>query len=156
MAILARRGKSRRFIRSCAGGAAVELAVVFPVLVLLLIGVADYGRVFFTSIAVANAARAGAEWGAQSSATAFGPASAITDFAKQDGAEAGAITVVTATSCRCGPNVVTCSTTPSCAGYGPPRAFVEVTASKTVSLILPYPGVPNNLQIVRKATFRAQ
>lgn len=156
MALFAKVGKSRRFIRSPAGGAAVELAVVFPVLVLLLIGVADYGRVFFTSIAVANAARAGAEWGANSPGNAFGPATNIENFAKQDGIEAGAITVAAATTCRCGPNVVPCSTTPTCAGYGVPRAFVEVTASKTVSLILPYPGVPNNLQIVRKATFRSQ
>ena len=45
------------------GGALAELAVVLPLLILIAIGVMDYGRVYFTAIAVANAARAGAEWG---------------------------------------------------------------------------------------------
>jgi Flp pilus assembly protein TadG len=134
----------------------VELAVVVPVLVLLLIGAADYGRFFFTSIAVANAARAGAEYGAQDKAFAYGPSTNITNFAKQDGAEAGTITVNSVVVCRCpDESTVTCLTG-VCSGYGEPRAFVEVTASKTVNLILPYPGVPNNILISRKAVFRVQ
>ena len=130
-----------------------EFAVAFPVLVLLLIGAADFGRFCFTSIAVANAARAGAEWGAQDTGKAFGTSTDIPDFAKYDGAEAGSITVVAQAFCKCpDESTVVCST--NCAGYGPPRGFIEVTASKTVNLILPYPGVPNNILIVRKATFR--
>jgi Flp pilus assembly protein TadG len=150
-----RRGSIGRFHRDPTGAAMVEFAVVFPVLVLLLIGAADFGRVFFTSIAVANAARAGAEWGAQNKDNAFGPSSEITDFAKQDGAEAGAMEVTSVTVCRC-PDASAISCTSTCGGYGPPRVFVEVTASKTVNLILPYPGVPGNIQIIRKAIFRAQ
>jgi Flp pilus assembly protein TadG len=134
----------------------VEFAVVVPVLVLLLIGAADYGRFFFTSIAVANAARAGAEWGAQDKSYAFGPSADITDFAEQDGAEAGAITVTAATVCKCPDESTVVCSTGVCGGYGPPRVFVEVTATKTVNLILPYPGVPNNIPITRKAIFRAQ
>lgn len=135
----------------------IEFAVVFPVLVLLLIGAADYGRVFFTSIAVANAARAGAEWGAQDKGKAFGSTTPITDFAKQDGAEAGAMTVTSATVCRCPDESAPAGgCTGTCLNYGPPRVFVEVTASKTVNLILPYPGVPNNILITRKAIFRVQ
>ncbi|MGK2962505.1 MAG: TadE/TadG family type IV pilus assembly protein [Gemmatimonadaceae bacterium] len=133
----------------------LEFAVVMPLLVVLLVGAADYGRVFFTSIAVANAARAGAEWGAQDKGKAFGSTTAITDFAEQDGIEAGAIVVSSATVCRC-PDETVLVCTSSCAGYGDPRAFVEVTATKTVNLILPYPGVPNNIQITRKAVFRVQ
>lgn len=44
------------------GAAAVEFAVVLPVLVLLLVGGADLGRCFYSTIAVANAARAGAQY----------------------------------------------------------------------------------------------
>lgn len=133
----------------------LEFAVVLPVLVLLLVGAADYGRVFFTSIAVANAARAGAEWGAQDKGKAFGSTTAITDFAKQDGVEAGTINVTSQTVCRClDESSPPCAS--SCPGYGEPRAFVEVTATKTVNLILPYPGVRNNIEITRKAVFRVQ
>jgi Flp pilus assembly protein TadG len=138
------------------GGAMVEFAVVFPVLVLLLIGAADFGRVFFTAIAVSNAARAGAEMGARTSADAFGPATNITNFAASDGADAGSITLSTVTTCRCGETDVSCAGTPLCVTYGPPRVFVEVTASKSVGLLIPYPGVTNPVLVSRKATFRAQ
>lgn len=46
------------------GAAAVEFAVVLPLLVLLLLGGADFGRCFYSAMAVTNAARAGAEYGA--------------------------------------------------------------------------------------------
>jgi Flp pilus assembly protein TadG len=151
---LLRRAPLGRFRADTAGGAMVEFAVVFPVLVLLLIGAADFGRFFFTSIAVANAARAGAEWGAFNAANAISQTS-IQNFAQQDGAEAGTVTVTSQRICRCGTTVTACSTL-NCDGYGPPKVFVEVTATKTVNLILPYPGVPNNIVISRTATFRQQ
>jgi Flp pilus assembly protein TadG len=46
------------------GAAAVEMAVVLPVLLILVIGCVDIGRAMATSIAVSNAARDGADWAA--------------------------------------------------------------------------------------------
>jgi Flp pilus assembly protein TadG len=42
------------------GAAAVELAIVLPVLFLIIAGIIDFGRFFFTQIQVTNAAREGA------------------------------------------------------------------------------------------------
>jgi Flp pilus assembly protein TadG len=140
--------------RSEYGGAMVELAVVLPVLILLAIGVMDYGRVFFTSIAVANAARAGAEFGAAVTGNQ-NDQTEIQNFAKLDGAEASPITVTSSTVCKCGGTVVTCSGS-TCAGYGVPRVYIQVTASKNVALLLKYPGLSTTVTISRTATFRAQ
>jgi Flp pilus assembly protein TadG len=137
------------------GGALVELAVAIPFLVLVCVGVMDYGRVYFTAVAVANAARAGAEWG---SIPIIGHAyenAAQESFAKLDGAEAGTMTVAASTSCKCGETTVTCGAS-LCAGYGEQKVYVTVTATKTVSLLLPYPGLPSSVTISRAATFRAQ
>ena len=41
----------------------VEFALVFPVLMLLLFGVIDFGRIFHVLIAISNAAREGARYG---------------------------------------------------------------------------------------------
>ena len=45
------------------GANLVELAILIPLLLLLLIGVADLGRAFYGKIAVTNAAREGARRG---------------------------------------------------------------------------------------------
>lgn len=145
--------KVKRFKVSSHGGAAVELAVVFPILVLLIIGVVDYGRVFYTSITVANAARAGAEWGAHNPFLATDTVE-MKNRAQADGQEAGTLIKSARYYCQCGgvPNG-TCSV---CGSGAAPEVFVEVTASKTVNMLLPYPGIPNNFSITRKATFRSQ
>ena len=135
------------------GGAMVELVVVLPILVLLAIGVMDFGRVFFTSISVANAARAGAEWGAFDVARTVQTTN-MQDFAKADGADAGTMTVTSNVVCRCAATVVACSSV--CGGYGDARVFVEVTASKPVNFFLNYPGIPSSITVSRTATFRAK
>lgn len=54
----------RRLIRSERGQAIVETALVMPVLLLLLFGILDAGRVFYAWIIVTNGAREGARVGA--------------------------------------------------------------------------------------------
>jgi Flp pilus assembly protein TadG len=131
----------------------VELAVVFPILLLLIIGVADYGRVFFTSITVANAARAGAEFGTRN-AGAVTDTAAMNAFAQADGNEVGTIDFTTRTYCQCGSAAQAC--TSFCTGGVAPDVFVEVIASKTVRTLLKYPGLPDSVNIRRKAVFRTQ
>ena len=145
--------KLRRFERSSLGGAAVELAVVFPVLVLLFIGAVDYGRLFYTSITVANAARAGAEWGAKDTFDSDN-STEINKFAQADGQEAGTLTLNSRQFCECFGATASCTT--SCSGGSAPEVFVEVIASKSVPMSLPYPGLPSAITVSRKATFRAQ
>ena len=142
--------RARRLNRR--GGAALELAVVFPILLLLIIGVADYGRVFFTSITVANAARAGAEYGAQSPATSVDTVG-MKLFAQADGNEVGSLTLAARYYCECGGSANPSCTV--CSGVAP-DVFVEVTATKAVAMLFRYPGLQDTVTIVRKATFRSQ
>jgi Flp pilus assembly protein TadG len=51
------------------GAAAVELAIVLPILVTVLLGATDFGRYSYSAIAVANAARSGAAYGSMNSFT---------------------------------------------------------------------------------------
>ena len=43
------------------GNALLETALAFPVLIVIVIGVIDYGRIFSTNLIAGNAARAGAQ-----------------------------------------------------------------------------------------------
>jgi Flp pilus assembly protein TadG len=146
----------RAFRRTDAGGAALEFAVVIPVLVLLGIGVVDFGRAFFTGIAVANAARAGAQWGAHT-VDASGKPDSMRIVAENDAQDIGSITVTTNRVCKCTTGVgVDCAGTCPTVGYEQPEVFVTVAVSKTVNFILRYPGIPQSMTFRDSATFRAQ
>jgi Flp pilus assembly protein TadG len=54
-----------RCFRDNRGGALVEFALTFPLLLLLCLGTTDFGRLFFHGVTVANAAATGAFYGAQ-------------------------------------------------------------------------------------------
>ena len=65
--ILGRRRGARR--RSHGGGfsagqSVVEFALVFPLMLLLVVAVADFGRLYVSAIAVEDAAREAADFGA--------------------------------------------------------------------------------------------
>jgi Flp pilus assembly protein TadG len=137
--------------RSETGGAMVELAVVLPVLVLMAIGVMDYGRVFFRSIMVANAARAGADWGAY--AKNYTNQAGMQAFTKLDAQEISNLKVSSQSFCLCGDATASCSS--SC-GSLPLRVLVEVTATDTVALLMNYPGLPNKIVVSQTARYRAQ
>lgn len=56
-------GPCRRIGRRRGGQALVESALLFPIVMLLVLGSADLGRVFYYGIALTNAAREGARHG---------------------------------------------------------------------------------------------
>jgi Flp pilus assembly protein TadG len=144
----------KAFRSSDRGTAAAELAMTLPLLALLAIGVADFGRMYFTGIAVANATRAGVQYGAQSTVTS-GNFTGMEQAARNDAADLGTISVLSGRFCKC-PDGSTPSCTSSCPSYGGPQVFVHVTASKTYSFLIAYPGLPSTIVVTRTATFRAQ
>jgi hypothetical protein len=76
------------------------------------------------------------------------------DFAQGDGQEAGTLTVSARRYCECGGAAHSCSS--ACGSGAAPDVFIEVTASKSLTTLLRYPGLPTTLAISRTATFRSQ
>ena len=151
---------------SQSGQALIELAFVLPMLLLLLLGVIEIGRYAYIAILVGNAARAGADFGAQNRTldTAGIQKAAQYDFAGSTNGTPGptngqaytALTVVSSQSCGCdsGGTVTpfSCSTDPdSCAAGSHWVVFVSVTASGNFSGLFNYPGIPSQLAISRTA-----
>jgi Flp pilus assembly protein TadG len=142
--------------KSTAAGAVIEFAVIIPVLVLLAIGVVDFGRAFFTGIAVASAARAGAQYGAQDVIATSADTAGMRVAAENDAHDIGTITVSTNRVCKC-TNGASIACNGSCGGsYDKPEVFVTVKVTKAYSMILRYPGIPSTLTFRDSATFRAQ
>lgn len=64
-------------MRSDGGQSLVEFALALPVLLLLLLGLADFGRAFYYTTIISNAARAGAAYLSQNPAAGQLPAANV-------------------------------------------------------------------------------
>ena len=62
--------RTYRFAADSTGQSLVELALALPVLLLLFLGLADFGRAFYYTSTIANAARVGAGYAAANASTA--------------------------------------------------------------------------------------
>jgi len=145
------------------GQSATEFAFALPVLALLLVVTTDFARVFFVSIAVNNAARAGAQYGSQSNTTAA-DSSSIKQAACNDygiTTLANCITALnpTATQCTCGTATVSdpaCSGNSYCQNAPSQANYVVVNTSATFNTILNYPGVPSSITLSGQAIMQVQ
>lgn len=137
------------------GQAFVELAVGLAVLVLLLVGAAEYGRLAYFSIEVTNAARAGVGYGAQSHVTASDSAGMI-QAALNDGSNVPGLSATASSFCTCptGITAVTCNSG-SCAG-GRFLESVQVNTTATVTPIFSYPGLSKTYTLTGQAVMRVE
>ncbi len=150
MVRLTRMGRSDR------GSSLVEMALLTPLLVLLVFGAGDFGRVMYYAITMGQAARAGAAYGSQSTGYAT-DTNGIRLATEEEAQNLGAITVTPQLVCECPSGTVVACTTASCATYGAPLAFVQVTATTTFTpLSALYPGIPNSTTLTRVAKVRVQ
>jgi Flp pilus assembly protein TadG len=138
------------------GSSLIETVILFPVLLLLCTGTMDFARVVYAGIEVANAARAGVQFGALTPGNS-GNTSGMVQAAKQDAADLG-VSGLTATArnfCECvgGTGEVDCSST-TCGTT--PSGYVSVTASYTFNTLAPWPGLPHSVALTRTAKMRVQ
>lgn len=146
------------------GAALVELAVALPLLAVILVGTIDFGRAFRLAMVVTSAARAGAQYGAQSAYNAgdvAGMQGAATAVLAANGVTAGA-TASAIRACYCVNSGGTygasfaCLPTSPCLSSEHLVVTVTVTAQGTFSLTTPFPGIPSGFTISRGATTRVQ
>jgi hypothetical protein len=121
----------------------------------MFLATADFGRVLYTSITLAHAARAGAQYGTQDNGKS-GDFAGMTEAAKGEAQDLGPVSITSQRFCKCpGGTTVNCITG-TCGTYGPPQIFVQVTASQTFNTIIPYPGISNMVSLSRAAILRVQ
>jgi Flp pilus assembly protein TadG len=147
--------KVRRRQWALRGQSYVELAFALPVLAIILVMAADFGRLFFTYVEVINAARAAAQYGSNSVVTAA-DSTGMVAAAKQDGANVGSLSV-TANQCTCGtatPSVPACSS--NYCTNDPRGNYVVVNAQAPFATTVKYPGVPSSVTLKSQAVMQVQ
>ena len=132
------------------GAVLVEFALAAPILVTLVLGIADFGMLAANTAALEGVTRVGAEYarnvckGDMSSSCISGIKSAMSST----GNFSPPITFPSdpSASCECDDgSSITCGTTCTGAGKIPNRVLVTVTASQQFSPILPWPGIPTSV-----------
>jgi Flp pilus assembly protein TadG len=134
-----------------AGSVAVEMAIVTPLLLLLLLGAADFAKVYRMQMVLVGAAKAGAQYGSQSKLTASDVAG-MENAALDDADGIGGLEAAAQTICRCGGSSVAC--TAVCSGGTAPELFVQVTASGTFTTAFRYPGIPEEIPLAQTTVMR--
>jgi Flp pilus assembly protein TadG len=160
------RVRHRSRAASAAGAALVELALLLPPLMLILLGTIDFSRVFHIGMALTNAARAGAQFGAVSLG-ASADIDGMRDIAVNAVNVAG-ITAAASQLCQCvtddgltfsdtspSANNCTAPAATSCPASGTHRVVtVTVTTSKAFTMFGRFTGLPGALNLTRTATMR--
>lgn len=136
------------------------VALLTPLLLLLLVGTIELGRFTFYSILVASAARAGAQYGAQSLITAADTAG-IQTAAQNDGQNNAALTVTPTgysgsfQECGCtGTSLTTSCPALNCSSPNHALVYVQVNVSGKFKSIFKYPGLPTSITVSSTETMR--
>jgi Flp pilus assembly protein TadG len=150
-----RNASSGRKNKAQRGSAIVEFGMLAPVLVLMLMGTMDFARVFYTSISVVNAARAGVQYGVRSNGKS-GDLTGMQNAALADGSDVSGLTAVATRFCQCSDGTTANCLTGSCGAYGRPRIYVKVTTTAQFKTLFKYPKVPATINLSKSATMREQ
>lgn len=120
----------------------LELALGSLLLFGILLGIADFGRVFYHSIAAVNAAQAGVQYGAS------GRTSDFTGMQQAAVAAAGVsgLTAAATSYCQCADGTVVNCSSGSCSA-GSKRRYLQVKVSGSYKTIVNFPGIPSTVPV---------
>lgn len=120
------------------GVAAVELALLLPILTFLLLITIDYCRLFYYSQVVTNCARNGAVYASDPFAATESPYPDLATAAKADAS----------------PDIQPQLNVTSTSGTDTNGTYTKVTVTYTFNTITSYPGIPSSVTITRTVQVR--
>ena len=132
-----------------AGQALVETALVFPLLITILIGSAEMARVAYAAIEVSNAARAGAQYGAQNGYTA-NDTTGISTAASNDASNLTGMTTTSSYTCVCSDGTASTCQATDCTNTQIEQTLT-VNTSVTYDPLIHLPGLPKTYTLKGQA-----
>ncbi|HTC83108.1 MAG TPA: TadE/TadG family type IV pilus assembly protein [Rhizomicrobium sp.] len=145
----------KNFAKADQGIAAIEFAILGAVLCLIVVGVGDLGLGFYSDMQVQNSAQAGAEYAAVHGYNSAAITNVVTNATSLSGVTASPAPQQFC-GCVSGTTVAaaTCGTT--CASGMTAGTYVSVSAARTYSTLISYPGFPASYSQAATSTVRIQ
>ena len=145
-----------------AGTITAELGIAVPLLMLMMVGAADFARLFFHVVTLDNASLTGAFYGAQNTVLSADYDGMVL-AAKNDARDLTGVSATPDRYCDCPNKTAKNCFTDTCTGfyggtglYGLPRAYTELAVHQTFSPLLPWPGIPNPVVINERTYMRVR
>ena len=145
--------RSHSLARDNRGNAAVEFALMMPLLLLLLSGLIDFGRAFFTSMELENSARAGAQYAFVNGADDLGTIENVVYGASSVAPED--LTVNATSYCGCPDGTVQPCTGGDCGGFEP-GTFVSIVAQTSYIPLFPFHDADRPVTLTGTAQIRVE
>lgn len=130
----------------------LEFALFVPVILLLLVGAIEIGRLAYLSILVNNAAHAGVQYGAQSLATASDN-TGMQNAALNDGQNIAGLTAAASYFCTCADGSSSACQPTDCAGSHR-LVYVQVNTTGQFQSLFAFPGLPASYTVSGQAVMR--
>jgi Flp pilus assembly protein TadG len=140
------------FARCCLGNVSVELALLAPILLLVFLGVAEYGRAYSEQLSLSRVARAQLQYAVEN----LGATSVIDEISalSKTMPNGDKVTFAAARSCSCLGASIDCYTV--CDGTSLPDMEVQVTATRELTPLVFFPGHSGKLEIDAVASMRVR
>ncbi len=138
-----------------AGVAAIEFAIIAPILVLLMLCTVDVGMGFYRKMQVQNAARAGAQYALTHGFAVDAISSAVLSATGFSGISASP-TPNQFCACASDTGLTTVACDSPCLGGILSGTYVSSSALGTYNTIVPYPMIPNSFTFTAQSTVRVQ
>jgi Flp pilus assembly protein TadG len=142
----------RAILRTDAGQSLIEFAILTPIVLLLLVGAIEIGRLAYLSILVNNAAHAGVQYGAQNLATAADNTGMQT-AALNDGQNIAGLTATASHYCSCADGSASSCQPTDCSGSHR-LVYVQVNTTGVFRSMIGYPGLPASYTVNGQAVMR--
>jgi Flp pilus assembly protein TadG len=139
--------------RSESGATAVEFALIAPVLIFFLLGLVDVGRYTYYGILASHAARAGVQYGAQTSMTALDN-TGIANAALQDAQSLSNFHETTTILCTVNGSSSSCPANNTDAIPTSLVYYVDVNVTGNFTTLIKYPGIPSSVNVTGSAIMR--
>lgn len=138
------------------GVVVIEFTLILGLLLLMLLAAGDFGRIFYTQIALENAVHSGVSFGTRVGGAYLNDSGILAAASADDGGLTDVSITIPARTCTCADgSPVACDG--HCGGTDPtPKILLTVQADYVFEAITNFPGLPTSAPLRAKAVMRAQ